>query len=165
LLAGRRLSNFCPVVRIFPKKTINDGNNYIVAHVPYEIPSAKEKTSPARWFHLPIASSAFRLYLVISRAPLPEVPTGKELSARCPDKADGCPLSESTWRTISNFANTEVRRISLASISDIKQTRQEGEAVSQEKLLLPDAPSPSNIFMNANPQTSLLMVKIDFLLK
>jgi hypothetical protein len=61
---------------IFPDNRLNDGDNTIDAHVPYEVPSPFEASENLRWFVFDEKPAYERLYIVITRTPIPGIPIG-----------------------------------------------------------------------------------------
>ncbi|MGH9855512.1 MAG: DUF4384 domain-containing protein, partial [Blastocatellia bacterium] len=62
---------------IFPDHRLSQGENQVKAHVPYEAPSRNARND---WFIFTENKPArLRLFIVISRQPLPNVPSGKDL--------------------------------------------------------------------------------------
>jgi hypothetical protein len=73
---------------IFPDHRLSQGANQVKAHVPYEAPS---NNAPIKWFSFTDNINArLRLFIVVARQPLPNVPTGKELLAYCKTSGDDC---------------------------------------------------------------------------
>src|SRR5215468_2059481 len=73
---------------IFPDHRLSQGANQVKAHVPYEAPSGD---APIKWFSFTENINArLRLFIVVTRQPLPNVPTGQELLAYCKTYGDDC---------------------------------------------------------------------------
>jgi uncharacterized protein DUF4384 len=75
---------------IYPDARLNGGDNWIEAHVPVEIPSSEEPDERLRWFEFYGQPGSDRIYIVLTREPLPLVPTGDALVAFCA-KQNTCP--------------------------------------------------------------------------
>ncbi|HEY0003785.1 MAG TPA: DUF4384 domain-containing protein, partial [Pyrinomonadaceae bacterium] len=80
---------------IFPDARLNRGENFIGAHVPTEIPSSLETDERLQWFAFDQNPATERLYIVLTREPLPLVPTGEKLVAHCSAAQNRCP-----WRPV-----------------------------------------------------------------
>src|ERR1700738_3314180 len=76
---------------IYPDPRLDGGENWIEAHVPVEVPSSGETDERLRWFTFYGDAGIERLYVVVSREPLPVVPTGNDLVNFCSAKKDKCP--------------------------------------------------------------------------
>lgn len=151
---------------IFPDTRLKGGSNRVIAHVPSEVPSSREADPRFQWFHFSGKAATERLYLVVTRQPLPGVLTGKELVAHCQAVPDGCPWrpTEIAWNRIVESANTAAL-VSRAKASGQEQTAVEREAVSRDLGLPPGAPTPSVITMSATLKAKMLTLTIDLIHK
>lgn len=150
---------------IFPNVRLNEGDNRIKAHVPYEIPSSTEANPRRRWFEFSGGNATEQVYLIITRAPLPEVPIGARLLAQCPPGATNCEWQPpaNIWRQVSGQRPETF----------VSQTRPRGEAQSSDETaaisrklgLPPDAPAPAMVKMNKVAKADRLVTMIELTLK
>jgi hypothetical protein len=147
---------------IFPDWRLGRGSNYVRAHVPYEVPSNMEANESLRWFTFDDKPATEKLYIVLTREPLPSAPTGETLVTYCQDPNNTCPWipPASLW---SQLTQTQERE--LVAVSEIKdegrpQTAPEREATTRGLGLAADAPQPTVIRMNASSTTGLLVTSI-----
>jgi hypothetical protein len=82
-----------PPQMIYPDARLEGGGNWIEAHVPVEIPSSLETDERLRWFQFYGNPGVERLYVVVTREPLADVPFGEALVNLCTANKDKCP-----WR-------------------------------------------------------------------
>jgi uncharacterized protein DUF4384 len=151
---------------IFPDARLKGGSNRMGAHVPYEVPSSREADPRFQWFHFSGKAATERLYLVVTRQPLPEVLTGKELVAHCQAIPDGCPWRPTgiAWNRIVDNAQVAAL-VSRAKASGQEQTAVERDRVSRDLGLPPGAPAPSVIKLSATPKARMLTLTIDLIHK
>lgn len=146
---------------IFPDSRLNDGDNMIDAHVPYEVPSPFEATENLRWFLFDENPAIERLYIVITREPIPGIPIGADLVTFCRRNPASCPLSMSptVWAKIK-ASNGEVR-VSRSKTYGQTQTQGEREATTRGLGLNQNAPEPSVVRMNVSTNDSVLVTTLD----
>ncbi len=151
---------------IFPDARLNEGDNAIDAHVPYEVPSSAESDERLRWFTFDQNPANERLYIVVTREPLPAVPTGEELMNYCRAHKSRCP-----WRPLPAIW-TELRAVANARVAMNKsrtygqaQTASEREATTRGLGLRQGAPEPSVIRMNVSSSTGILVTALDLIHK
>ncbi len=147
---------------IFPDARLGGGDNFIEAHVPTEIPSSQEEDERLRWFSFYGQPATERLYIVVTREPLPLVPTGDGLIKYCAAKDARCP-----WRPGAGIW-TEVQKGMSASVRVNKeqtygqaQTQGEREATTRGFGLDQNAPAPSVIRMSATTSAPVLVTTLD----
>ena len=153
-------------VMIFPDQRLDAGDNFVEAHVPYEIPWSGETDERLRWFVFDDKPATERLYIVLAREPLPGVPTGENLVTYCRTNQGGCP-----WRPASAMW-TQVRVNSQAKAVVDKsesygqvQTEREREATTRGLGLDQSAPEPSIIRMNVSATAPVLVTALDLIHK
>jgi hypothetical protein len=151
---------------IYPDWRLDGGENWIEAHVPVEIPSSEETDERLRWFTFYGNAGIERLYVVVSREPLPGVPTGDRLVNFCAANKDKCPwrpLSE-VWAQLQNATRAEVKVVSAKSFG---QPLSDKEQVATTRGLGLDqtAPEPSVIRMNASTNAPVLVAVLDLIHK
>ncbi len=147
---------------IFPDSRLNDGDNSIEAHVPYEVPSPFETRENLRWFVFDENPATERLYIVITRDPLPGIPIGDDLVNFCRNNAQSCPLKmrDDVWERVKKGASGEVR-VSKSSSYGQAQTKGEQEATTRGLGLNQSAPEPSVVRMNVSTTDSILVTALD----
>lgn len=151
---------------LYPDARLDEGNNYIEAHVPYEIPSGQEKEERLRWFTFYGKPATERVYIVVTREPLPGVPTEDELVKYCQANQAKCPWhpSAAAWAQLKAEASAQVK-VSKSKDYGQKQTTGEREATVRGLGLARSAPEPSVIRMNASSNTGILVTAIDLVHK
>ncbi|HYO91728.1 MAG TPA: DUF4384 domain-containing protein, partial [Pyrinomonadaceae bacterium] len=149
---------------LYPNARLDEGDNFVEAHVPYELPWSGEAPEN-RWFVFDNNPANERLYIVLSREPLPAVPTGEQLIAYCRDKGSAC-----MWRPASNLwsqvrVNAEGKVIvdSKAATYGQKQTESERDATTRGLGLAPASPEPSVVRMNASSNAGVLVTALDLI--
>jgi hypothetical protein len=150
-----------PAQMIFPDARLNEGDNRIRAHVPYEAPSSKETDPRHRWFSFDNQPATERLYLVVAKTPLPEAPIGKQLMAHCRADANACPWrpAANTWNTLVAAAAAPAREDKSGELGQLL-TAVETRAVERGFGLGLDAPAPTVIRMSQSPQAKQLATMI-----
>jgi hypothetical protein len=152
-----------PPKMIFPDPQLNEGDNRIKAHVPYETPSREEPGD--WWFFFDQQAATERFYIVVTRRPLAEAKAGEALVAHCEENPKNCP-----WRPSINFWNGLLARAGVARVSQSResgaaQTEIEREAVTRGVELRPGAPAPSVVKMNVSPKAGMLVAQISLVHK
>jgi hypothetical protein len=152
---------------IFPDARLNRGDNRIGAHVPYEIPSGKEKDERLRWFVFSDEPASERVYVIVARRPLAGVPAGEELVRLCAESGRACawkPTGEQ-WALLK-AANAR-DEIAFSQLKDAgrAETRAEREAATRGLGLSADAPLPSIIYMIASSNANVLIATVDLIHK
>ncbi len=152
---------------IFPDGRLNGGNNFVKAHVPYEIPSSQAETEALRWFVFTDPPAAERLYIVLTRQPLAGVPVGEALAAYCFDAQHQCPWRPAValWTELRGAQEREQVAVSRVADQGRAQTADEREATTRGLGLGVGAPSPSVIRMNASSNSKMLITTIDLIHK
>ena len=151
---------------IYPDARLNGGDNWIEAHVPVEIPSSEEPDERLRWFEFYGKPGSDRIYIVVTREPLPLVPTGDALVAFCAAKENTCPWQPpaEAWAQIDKAGNAEVR---VAKTDNFGQAQTEREQIATTRGLGLDqsVPPPSVIRMNASTSAPILVTVLDLMHK
>jgi hypothetical protein len=149
-------------VMIYPDVRLDDGGNYIEAHVPIEIPSSEETDETLRWFTFDNKPGTERLYVVFSREPLPAVPIENDLVNYCRQNAQNCPWrpSAALWGQVKSGLNARVQVVKSRTYGQA-QTTGEREAVNRGIGLSRTAPDPSVIRMNASSNTGLIITVLE----
>jgi hypothetical protein len=149
-------------VMIYPDTRLDDGGNYIEAHVPVEIPSREETDESYRWFTFDNKPGTERLYVVFSRDPLPGVPIEDDLVRYCGQNGQNCPWrpSAALWAQVRAGLNTRVQVVKSKAYGQA-QTSGEVDAVNRGVGLTRSAPEPSVIRMNASSTSGLLITVLE----
>jgi len=147
---------------IFPDSRLNGGDNSIEAHVPYEVPSPFETDPRYRWFTFDEKPAVERLYIVITRKPIPGIPIGSNLVTFCDNNKASCPLrmSPEVWDRARQGSSGGVK-VSKSTSYGQSQTRGEQEATTRGLGLSQNAPEPSVVRMNVSTNDSVLVTTLD----
>jgi len=146
---------------LFPDHRLNDGANEVRAHVPYEAPSRKAEI---KWFTFDANSGVERLYIVVTRAPLPSVPAGKELIAYCKESGQEC-----SWKPAPQQFNPvlagadEPKIVSASKTLGQAQAEIESEAITRGIKLKAEAPEPVLVQMNVSAGKDILVMKTELI--
>lgn len=148
---------------IYPDAKLDDGDNFVEAHVPYEIPWSGETAEHLRWFVFDQNPANERLYIVISREPLPGVPTNEALVNYCSQGQNRCPWrpASTLWSQVRVNAEGKVIVDKKAATYGLKQTAVERDATTRGLGLAPTSPEPSVVRMNASSNAGVLITALD----
>ena len=151
---------------IFPDARLEGGENWIDAHVPIEVPSTIETDERLRWFQFYGNPATERLYIVVTREPLPGVPTGDALVSYCNANKDKCPWRPATelWARIQQDSRANVKVVTN-KVSGEVQTSAEQNATTRGLGLDQSAPQPSVIRLNATTTAPVLVTILDLVHK
>jgi hypothetical protein len=151
---------------IYPDARLDGGENWIEAHVPVEVPSSEETDERLRWFTFYGNPGIERLYVVVTREPLPIVPTGNDLVGYCATNKGKCPWRPSAemWARIQNATKAEVKAVAAKSFGQ-PQSEKEQIATTRGLGLDQSAPEPSVIRMNVATNAPLLVTVLDLIHK
>jgi hypothetical protein len=153
---------------IYPDWRLDGGENWLEAHVPLEVPSSEETDERLRWFTFYGKAGTERLYVVVSREPLPGVPTGERLVSFCAANKDKCPwrpaFGGEVWVDLQKTSRADVKVVSAKSFG---QPLSDKEQVATTRGLGLDqtAPEPSVIRMNASTNATVLVAVLDLIHK
>jgi hypothetical protein len=130
--------------------------------VPYEVPSPFEASENLRWFTFDEKPANERLYIVITREPLPGIPIGDDLVDFCNKNPNSCPLKMSTanWTKVKSAMNARVK-VSKSKTYGQTQTQGEREATTRGLGLDQSAPEPSVVRMNVTSTDGILVTALD----
>jgi hypothetical protein len=145
-------------VMLYPDPQLDDGGNYLEAHVPFEIPASTATEERLRWFTFDERGGTERLYFIFTREPLSGVPIEDELSKSCADNRKTCawhPTSE-LWAGLQKQMDAPVKMVSTPQ-AGTAQTTAEGNAVARGIGLAVNDPQPALIMMNASSSSGLLV--------
>jgi hypothetical protein len=152
-----------PPKMIFPDPQLNEGDNRIKAHVPYEAPSREEPGD--WWFFFDKEAATERFYIVVTRRPLAQAKAGETLVAYCEESPKNCPWQPSMAIWNGLLAGAGVARVSQSREFSAAQTEIEREAVTRGVELRPGAPAPSVVKMNVSPKAGMLVAQISLVHK
>lgn len=152
---------------IFPDIQLNEGKNNVQAHVPYEVPSNVQPDERLRYFAFDANAGMEHVYIVLTRRPLPNVPTAAQLTAYCRSKKAPCTWqpSAAVWSQIQSAASAPVLVSKSNDDRGKPETATEKEATTRGLGLPQDAPEPSVVRMNASSATGTLVTVINLVHK
>jgi hypothetical protein len=133
---------------IFPQVRLGGGQNFVRAHVPYEVPSRHEPNPASQWFEFQGTGGVDRLYFVVSSEPLDLVPIGEDLKAASRGATDFYwepPID--IWQWVTSQASADIL-IARSKSYGQALTQEEDGAASRELRLAPSDPPPSVLCVN-----------------
>jgi hypothetical protein len=153
-------------VMIYPNKELDEGGNYLQAHVPFEIPSSTAGEERLRWLVFDQFAGNERLYFVFTREPLPGIPLEDELVAFCNDTKNTCPIQPNAelWAQLEKELD-EPLRTNATNKYGKAQTQPERDAVERGLGLSKAEPEPSLIMMSASSKSGTLVTVLDLVHK
>ena len=156
-----------PPEMIYPDARLEGGENWIEAHVPVDIPSTIETDERLRWFQFYGNAGTERLYVVVTRDPLPEVPIAETLVNLCTANKDKCPWKPpvEAWAQVQLASKAEVRVVTSKVSAGQAQTEKEQVATTRGLGLDQTAPQPSVIRMSAATNAPVLVTILDLVHK
>jgi hypothetical protein len=151
---------------IFPDARLDAGYNSVEAHVPMEVPSSEETDERLRWFTFYGAPGIERLYVIVTREPLPLVPIGDDLVSFCAANKDKCPWhpSAEVWVRVQDANKAEVKVVTTGTFGQA-QTKKEEIATTRGLGLDKSAPQPAVIRMSASTNAPVLVTVLDLVHK
>ncbi len=150
---------------IYPHARLQNGDNFIQGHVPYQIPSAKESDPEAQWFaFLTPGEVREKIFFVLSRSPLPDVPTNERLiqSVRQSGQEVWMPPGN-VWARVETAMEQPVKRTIVRQELGRLQSPDEALAVTREIGLRPNVAAPSVIHMNESTTAGALVVGLELI--
>lgn len=150
-----------PPIMLFPDARLNGGENYISAHVPYEVPSSKETDERYRWFVFDNKPAVENLFVIVTREPLPDTPTGAELLKFCSSDLKNCtvPVSTTAWAKVEEGLK-ENAIVSKSKSFGQWQTQNESKAAERGLGLTSDDPEPSFVRMAVTSKSKTLVTAV-----
>jgi hypothetical protein len=147
---------------LYPDVRLERGANKIEAHVPYEIPW--NEPGVENWFKFDANPANERLYIVVTRQPLPGIPTDTALVNYCGQNR--CPWRPpvGVWAQVKMNGQARVGVVKSSSYGQ-RQTQTEQVAVTRGLGLEQTAPEPSVIRMNASSNLPVLVTAVDLIHK
>jgi Domain of unknown function (DUF4384) len=150
-------TNEGPAVMIYPDADLDEGGNYLQAHVPFEIPSSLESEERLRWFAFDDVAGTERIFFVFTREPLNGIPTEDELISFCRNSKESCPIRPGTevWAVIQKemqepLKTDRVERYGKAETAVEQQAKTRGLGLAK------DDPQPSLVMMASSPRPTLV---------
>ena len=142
---------------IFPDHRLSQGANQVKAHVPYEAPSSN---APIKWFSFTDNISArLQLFIVVTRQPLPNVPTGQELLTYCKTYGDDC-----VWKPSREYfkpvleGDGEKKLMSKREAPGRVLASTETDAITRGIKLKAQELEPDVIYLNTSAKSDVLVV-------
>ena len=151
---------------IFPDARLEDGENWVEAHVPMDVPSTLGTDERLKWFQFYGNPATEHVFVVLTREPLADVPIAETLTARCTANKNDCqwhPTAE-VWTRIQQAAKADVKIVTSNSAGQA-QTEKEEAAVTRGLGLDQSAPQPSVIRMSASTSAPVLVTMLDLVHK
>lgn len=150
---------------LYPDAKLDEGDNFVEAHVPYEIPWSGEVAENLRWFVFDQNPANERLYIVLTREPLPAVPTGQQLVNYCNNSQNRCPWrpGASFWSQVRVNSSGKVVVNKKAATYGLKQTSTERDATTRGLGLGTSDPEPSVVRMNVSSNAGILVTALDLI--
>lgn len=149
-------------VMIYPNAELDEGGNYIQAHVPFEIPSSTATSERLRWFTFDKNEGYERLYFVFTREPLPLIPIEDDLVNYCKQGEGRCPIKPEVqvWAKIQTEQNAPVKVVKSDKYGKT-QTAIEQDATSRGIGLSTADPEPSVVMMKASTEANILVAMLE----
>jgi hypothetical protein len=147
---------------LYPDVRLEKGDNRIEAHVPYEIPW--NEPGVENWFKFDANPANERLYIVVTRQPLPGIPTDTALVSYCDQNR--CPWRPpvGVWAQVKMNVQAKVGVVKSNSYGQ-KQSQTEQVAVTRGIGLDQTAPEPSVIRLNVSANAPVLVTAVDLIHK
>ena len=142
-------------VMIYPDAEIDEGGNYLQAHVPFEIPAADAPDERLRWFAFDENTGTEKVFFVFTREPLKDVPTEDELIAFCRNAKCPWPVGNEVWEHVQAQLQ-EPLKTSRNDTFGGAQTATEHNASTRGLGLAKDDPQPSLIMMASSTKPTLV---------
>lgn len=150
-------TNNGPATMIYPHADLDEGGNYIQAHVPFEIPSSLAGSENLRWFAFDEVAGTEQLFFVFAREPLKGVPLEDELIAFCRNSKESCPIRPSTevWGALQTQMQEPLKSDKTQAFGKT-ETPVEQTATTRGLGLAKDDPQPSLVMMASTPRSTLV---------
>ena len=150
-------TNQGPATMIYPHADLDEGGNYLQAHVPFEIPSSLASEERLRWFAFDEVAGTEQLFFVFTREPLKGVPLEDELVAFCRDSKESCPIKPSAemWAELQKEMQAPLKTDKSKSYGTA-ETKAEQDANTRGIGLSKDDPQPSLVMMASTPRSTLI---------
>jgi hypothetical protein len=152
-------------VMIYPDAQLDEGGNYVEAHVPYEVPASTASEERLRWFAFDAKPGTERLYIVVTREPLPGVPIEDDLVNYCRQNQGKCPWrpSSTMWAQVRAGMNAQAKVVRSKKTYGQAQTTGERDATTRGLGLSQSEPPPAVIRINVSSNTGVLVTALDLI--
>ena len=147
---------------LYPNSRLSRGENRVSAHRLYEVPSSLEKDVEDQWLVIYGKPAVERLFLIVTREPLPGVPTGEMLLAYCRDRQNDCPPwqpPQYVWQPLVAKQKWPARASSVAEYGQ-KLNGDEIAALKRDIGLKSKSPGPSVVTMHKTADEGTLTAVI-----
>src|SRR5690349_6033995 len=148
-------TNDGPPVMIYPDAEIDEGGNYLQAHVPFEIPAADASDERLRWFAFDENTGTEKVVFVFTREPLKDVPIEDDLVTFCRNGKCPWPVGTEAWDYVQAQLQNPLKT-DRAEASNGAQTKAEHDASTRGLGLAKDDPQPSLIMMASSNKPTLV---------
>ena len=148
-------TNDGPPVMIYPDAEIDEGGNYLQAHVPFEIPAPDASDERLRWFAFDENTGTEKVFFVFTREPLKDVPIEDDLVTFCRNGKCPWPVATEAWDYVQAQMQNPLKT-DRADISSGAQTAAEHDASTRGLGLAKDDPQPSLIMMASSNKPTLV---------
>lgn len=142
-------------VMIYPNAELDEGGNYLQAHVPFEIPAADAAEERLRWFAFDENTGTEKVIFVFTREPLKDVPIEDDLLAFCRNGKCPWPVATGVWDLVA-AQMTETLKTDRNDRFGGAQTTAEKDASTRGLGLAKDDPQPSLIMMASSRKPTLV---------
>ena len=156
-------TNDGPPVMIYPDAEIDEGGNYVQAHVPFEIPAAEAPDERLRWFAFDENTGAEKVFFVFTREPLKDVPIEDDLVSFCRNGKCPWPVGTEVFEHVQAQMQEPLKTARANSFGGA-QTSNEHNASTRGLGLSKDDPEPSLIMM-ASSTRPILVATLDLIHK
>ncbi|OYT73343.1 MAG: hypothetical protein CFK52_01880 [Chloracidobacterium sp. CP2_5A] len=148
---------------IYPHARLQNGDNFIRGHVPYQVPSAKEPDPADQWFvFLTPGEMREQIFFVLSRSPLPDIPTNERLiQAMRQSGQEVWTPPAGVWSRVELALEQPVKRTLLRNELGRTQDPIEALAVTREIGLRPNAAAPSVIYLSESVEAHTLVANLE----
>ena len=152
-------------VLIYPDARRNGGSNEVRAHVSETLPA-----DPRDAFEFDAAPGVEHVFIIVSRKPLEDVPTGaalKKFCARVPEEevCEWRPTAEQWSRIAAAALDSNVREVRSGLLSQLNIEPVTPEMISRGIRLKKQSPPPAVVRVADTPGATMLVTKIELLHK
>jgi hypothetical protein len=149
-------------VMIYPSAQLDQGGNFIQAHVPFEIPSSLADEDRLRWFEFDGNVGVERLYFVFSREPLKNVPIEDDLIKFCGQDKLACAWHPDTdlWSSLKKEMDSPTQSY-MAKKFGKAQTAGEQDGVARGIGLAKEDAEPTMVIMTASSGPAMLVTALE----
>ncbi|HKR12226.1 MAG TPA: DUF4384 domain-containing protein [Pyrinomonadaceae bacterium] len=148
-------TNDGPPVMIYPDAELDEGGNYLQAHVPFEIPGSDNPDERLRWFAFDENTGTEKVFFVFTREPLQDVPIEDDLLAFCRNTKCPWPVATEVWDLVQKQMQEPLKTDRSARFG-AAQTNVEHNASTRGLGLSKDDPEPSLIMMASSTRPTLV---------